>query len=222
MPIVQILIRYLSHSQSLHLLRQSRHSLNTVIPSSVDLTCFAMENIFLLPHLKQMYKEFSRASCGFSSCLITCFTFSLAESKTGCSKIGSVFVPTLFFLYLKINMDKTSEKVTKDPKRQERGKKSHKTYMKRLKEKLLEDNQLPTPFPTDRTTPSTSSSTGDFTPSAPSHTTKPNDTYVYGVGMLAVFAIGVCVFFTYNGSQAKNKKTVNEKQDQPPKRRNML
>ena len=119
-------------------------------------------------------------------------------------------------------MDKTSEKVTKDPKRQERGKKSHKTYMKRLKEKLLEDNQLPTPFPTDRTTPSTSSSMGDFTPSAPSHTTKPNDTYVYGVGMLAVFAIGVCVFFTYNGSQAKNKKTVNEKQDQPPKRRNML
>ena len=30
-------------------------------------------------------------------------------------------------------MGKTSEKVTKDTKRQERGKKSHKTYMKRLK-----------------------------------------------------------------------------------------
>ena len=25
-----------------------------------------------------------------------------------------------------------------------------------------------------------------------------NDTYVYGVGILAVLAIGVCVFFTYN------------------------
>ena len=37
-------------------------------------------------------------------------------------------------------MDKTSEKVTKDPKRQEQGKKSHETYMKRLKEKILEDN----------------------------------------------------------------------------------
>ena len=35
-------------------------------------------------------------------------------------------------------MDKTSQKVTKDPKRQERGKKSHETYMKRLKEKILE------------------------------------------------------------------------------------
>ena len=44
-------------------------------------------------------------------------------------------------------MNKTSEKVTKDPKRQEQGKKLHKTYMKRLKEKIPEDNQLPTPFP---------------------------------------------------------------------------
>ena len=112
-------------------------------------------------------------------------------------------------------MDKTSEKVTKDPKRQERGKKSDKTYMKRLTEKILEDNQLPTPSPTDRSTPSTSSSTGDLTPSTPSHTTRPNNTYVYGVGILAVLVIGVCVFFKYNASQAKNKKTVNGKQEQP-------
>ena len=41
-------------------------------------------------------------------------------------------------------MDKTSEKVTKDPKRQERGKKSHETYMKWVKEKILEYDQLPT------------------------------------------------------------------------------
>ena len=52
-------------------------------------------------------------------------------------------------------MDKTSKKeVTKDPKRQGRGKKSHEMYMKRLKEKILEDNQLPTS--------STSSSTSDL------------------------------------------------------------
>ena len=121
-PILQILIRYLSHSQSLHLLWQSRQLLNTVIPSSADLTCFAMEKILLLPHLKQVYNRFSRAFCGFSSCLITCFTFSLAESKTRYSKIESVFCFNPFSLYLKINIDKTSEKVTKDPKRQERGK----------------------------------------------------------------------------------------------------
>ena len=48
-----------------------------------------------------------------------------------------------------------------------------------------------------------------------------NDTYIYGVGILAVLAIGVCVFFAYNTSQV-SKKLVNEKQDQPPKRRHVL
>ena len=130
-------------------------------------------------------------------------------------------------------MDKTSKKVTKDPKRQERGKKSHETYMKRLKEKILEDNQVvpkPSTFSsTSDPTPSTSSSTGDTTPSMPSHTTRSNDTYVYGVGMLAVLAIGVCVFFSYN-TFPKNEKQDNDrlaaqheqKKDQPPKRRHMF
>ena len=127
-------------------------------------------------------------------------------------------------------MDKTSKKVTKDPKRQERGKKSHETYMKRLKEEILEDNQMPTPSISSSTsdpTRSTSSSTRDPTPSTPSNTTRSNDTYVYGVGMLAVLAIGVCVFFVY---QAKNKKQDNDRstaqheqeKDQPPKRRHMF
>ena len=49
-----------------------------------------------------------------------------------------------------------------------------------------------------------------------------NDTYVYGVGMLGVLAIGVCLFFAYNTFQSKNKKQVNEKKDQQPKRRHML
>ena len=130
-------------------------------------------------------------------------------------------------------MDKTSKKVTKDPRRQERGKKSHDTYTKRLKEKVLEDNLLPTSTPTDGSTPSTSSPTGDPTPSnssstgdptsfTPSHTTRSNDTYIYGVGMLAILAIGVCVFFVYNASQAENKKQLNKKQDQSPERRHML
>ena len=59
----------------------------------------------------------------------------------------------------------------------------------------------------------------------PSHTTRSNDTYVYGVGILAVFVIGVCVFFAYNTPQAKNKNQANDcptaqhehKKDQPPK-----
>ena len=44
-------------------------------------------------------------------------------------------------------MDKTSEKVTKNPKRQERGKKLHEIYMKRVEEKILKiANWLPLPL----------------------------------------------------------------------------
>ena len=78
--------------------------------------------------------------------------------------------------------------------------------MKRLREKILKDNQTPAPSASSSTgdpTRSTSSSTGDPTPSTPCHATRSNDTYVYGVSMLAVLASGVCVFFAY---QTKNKK----------------
>ena len=46
---------------------------------------------------------------------------------------------------------------------------------------------------------------------AASATTRPNDIYVYGVGMLAFLAIGVCVFFAYNTFQLENKKQTNKK-----------
>ena len=97
--------------------------------------------------------------------------------------------------------------------------------MKLLKEKILKDNQLPTPSRFSSMgdpTSSTSSSTGDPTPSSPSHIIRSNDIYVYGVGMLDVVAMDVCVLFAYSIFQPKNKKLVNEKQDQPPKRRQML
>ena len=42
--------------------------------------------------------------------------------------------------------------------------------------------------------------------------------YVYGVGILAVLAIGVCVFFTYN----KKAEQVIHEQPIKPKRRHML
>ena len=52
-------------------------------------------------------------------------------------------------------------------------------------------------------------------------TVQSNDTYIYGIGVLAALAIGVCVFFAYN-TFPKNKKQANEKDDQPPKRHHML
>ena len=105
-------------------------------------------------------------------------------------------------------MEKTSQKATKDPTTVEQGKKSYKTHLKKLKEKILEDNQPPTSStlstcdPTSSTCDPTSSAC-DPARSTSSHSTRSNDTYVYGAGMLAVLAIGVCVFFTY----LKNKKT---------------
>ena len=66
---------------------------------------------------------------------------------------------------------------------------------------------------------------GNSTPSTPStsfHAVRPDNSYVYGVGILAVFAIGVCAFFAFNTFQPKNKKLINGKQDQPPKRRHLL
>ena len=44
-------------------------------------------------------------------------------------------------------------------------------------------------------------------------TVQSNDTYVCGLGMLAVLAIGVCVFFAYNNSQAKKPPVKKNKID---------
>ena len=88
-------------------------------------------------------------------------------------------------------MGKTSRKVTKDPRRVERGKKSYEKHMKRLKEEILEELSTNT----DRNRPSTSSSTGNSTPT-PSHTTRSNNTYVYGAGILAMLA-SVFVYFLH-------------------------
>ena len=53
-------------------------------------------------------------------------------------------------------------------------------------------------------------------------TEQSNNTYVYGVGILAVLAIviAVCVFFTYNTFQPK--KLINDCLAAPSKRRHML
>ena len=135
-------------------------------------------------------------------------------------------------------MDKTSQKVvTKDPKRVEAARKGREKYMNKLKESILNDAKKgsgdttnasnETTCPTSNANNETNSATNTAaTPATSTNntttTTRSNDTYVCGVGMLAVLAIGVCVFFAYNTSQAENKKQVNKKQDQPPKRRHVL
>ena len=94
--------------------------------------------------------------------------------------------------------------------------------MKKRKEEILRSKEQSTVQPTEQ-------STDQFSvQSTIQSTVHSNGTYVYGVGILAVLIVDVCVFFTY---QAKNKKQDNDcleaqhgqkKQDQAPKRCNML
>ena len=79
-------------------------------------------------------------------------------------------------------MDKTPEKVTKDkdPKRVETPRKGREKYMNKLKESILNDVKKDSGDTTNASVTKTA-------------TTRSNDTYVYGVGILAVLTIGVCV-----------------------------
>ena len=131
-------------------------------------------------------------------------------------------------------MDKTSKKVTKDPKRVDAARKGREKYMNKLKESILNDakkgggDNTNASNETSNASNETTSATNNATTHATSTTTT-NDTYVHGVGMLAVLAIGACVFFAYNNFP-KNKKGANDcstaqheqKKDQPPKRHHML
>ena len=134
-------------------------------------------------------------------------------------------------------MYKTPEKVTKDPKRVEQGRKPlrKRTLHKKMKEDILKNVRKgsgDTTNSSNETISSTNNSSNETTsPNINSSnettsvtntaTTRPNDTYVYGGGIIAVVAIGVCLFFAYNTFQPKKKKSIKEKQDQPP-RRHML
>ena len=92
--------------------------------------------------------------------------------------------------------------------------------MKKRKEEILRNKEQSTVQSTVQSTEQSSLQSTEQ--STEQLSVQSNEAYVYGVSILAVLAIGICVFFAYKTSQAANKKQVNEKQDQPPKRRHML
>ena len=116
-------------------------------------------------------------------------------------------------------MGKTSQKVTKDPKRVKAARKGRENYMNKLKESISNDVKKDGSNANNETISTSNSATS---PANSTTNIATSDTYIYGVGIFVFLAIGVCVFFAYNNSQAANKKQVNEKQDQPPKRRHIL
>ena len=122
-------------------------------------------------------------------------------------------------------MDKTPQKFRKDPKRVEEARKGKENYMNKLKKSILNDAKKgsgDTSNVINETTRATSTATTPTTSTTSTATTRPSDTYIYGVGILAVLVITICVYFTYNSSQVTNKKNINGKQDQPPKRLHMF
>ena len=188
-----------------------------------------------------MRKELSKVSCGFTSCFIKRFIFSLAESKTGYSKIGSIFL--LALRQTEGNLKGQAKTnipmdfmLNKNDRRREKNNNTRKTswtlaqghklsaLMKKRKEEILRNKEQSTEqLQNSPSVQSKEQSTGQSTgQSMVQPSVKSNDTYVYGLGILAVLAIDVCVFFAYNASQAKKRKPVNEKQDQQPKRRPIL
>ena len=101
-------------------------------------------------------------------------------------------------------MDKTLQKVTKDPKHVKAARKGTENYMNKLKESILNDaknGSRDTSNASNETISAGSTATIPATSANNTATTRSNDTYVYGDGVLAVLAIGVCLFFSYNTFQ---------------------
>ena len=109
-------------------------------------------------------------------------------------------------------MDKTPEKVTEDPKRVETARKSREKYMNKFKESILNDvkkGKGDFTNTSNEATSATNNASNETTSVTNTATTRPNYTYDYGVGIIAVVSINVCVFFAHNTFQPKNKNLIN-------------
>ena len=81
--------------------------------------------------------------------------------------------------------------------------------MKKRKEEILRSKEQPTEYSTEQSTvQSTEQSTVQSSvQSTEQSSVQSNEAYVYSVRIVAVLAIGACVFFAY----PKNEKQANEK-----------
>ena len=122
------------------------------------------------------------------------------------------------------------EKITRE-KHPGRVAQGHKlaALMKKRKEEILRDKEQFTVQSTEQSreqssVQSTLQSTeqSSVKPSVQS-TVQSNSAYIYGVGIVAVLATAVCVFFAYNKKSSQGSNKENQEQPiKPPKRRNML
>ena len=114
-------------------------------------------------------------------------------------------------------MNKTPEKVTKNkgPKHDEAARKGKEKCMNKLKERILNDVKKDgnTTNASNETTSATNNASNETTCVTNSTTARSNDTYVHGVGIVAVLAIGVCVFFCICLTAQHEQKKINHQND---------
>ena len=110
-------------------------------------------------------------------------------------------------------MTEEGKKIIRREKHPERVVQRHKlaALMIKRKEDILLDKEQSTVQSTEQS--SVQSSVQSTEQPLVHSTVQSNDTYVCGLGMLAVLAIGVCVFFAYNNSQAKKPPVKKNKID---------
>ena len=88
--------------------------------------------------------------------------------------------------------------------------------MNKRKEEILRNKEQSTEQSTEQS--SAQSSVRSTVQSTEQPSVQSNDSYVYGIGILPVLAIGVCILFTYN---MKAGRAIHEESIKP-KRRHML
>ena len=106
---------------------------------------------------------------------------------------------------LKYTWTKHQRKLQKNQNVLRQHAKVKKKYMNKLKESILNDVKKgsgDTTSECNEATSATNNASNETTSVTNTASTRPNDTYVYGVGILAVVAIGVPVFFAYNTNNA--------------------
>ena len=114
-------------------------------------------------------------------------------------------------------MTEEKKKITTREKHPGRVVQAHKlaALMKKTKEEILRSKEQSTIQSTEKSS----------VQSTVKGSVQSNDTYVYGVAILAALAIGVCVFFAYK-TFPKNKKQANDhpaaQHEQKQKRRHMF
>ena len=96
--------------------------------------------------------------------------------------------------------EQTIKKVTKEknPNKVAAGKKSYETHMIKLKEDILRGS-------TSNATPSTTNATPSTTNATP-NTTKSYVVHMYGVGILSILAVGLCIFYYSSDKKVEKKK----------------